>query len=133
MKSTEADMPTMMDISVTDVPAWALRPLTEYNVLPMISVKYHITREDAILTGMDKIATLVSTGDNSPGAVWETASDDFRKVFHDADVVISKGQGNLEGLLDVDHKSIYFLLVTKCDLIAQRIGTNKKEFVVKKG
>jgi len=48
-------------------------------------------------------------------------------------VVISKGQGNLEGLLDVPHNHIYFLLVTKCDLMAKRVGTRKGEFIVKKG
>lgn len=92
-----------------------------------------VTYEDAILTGLDKITTVVTTGDNSPGAVWDSASEEFRQIFNNADVVISKGQGNLEGLLDVSHNSIYFLLVTKCDLIAKLIGTKRKEFVIKKG
>jgi uncharacterized protein with ATP-grasp and redox domains len=92
-----------------------------------------VTYEDAILTGMDKIATVITTGDNSPGAVWESTSEQFQKVFKNADLIISKGQGNLEGLLDVAHESIYFLLVTKCDLIAKRVGTKKEEFIVKKG
>ncbi len=92
-----------------------------------------VTYEDAILTGMDKIATVITTGDNSPGAVWESTSEQFQRVFKNADVIISKGQGNLEGLLDVAHESIYFLLVTKCDLIAKRVGTKKEEFIVKKG
>ncbi len=92
-----------------------------------------ITYEDAILTGIDKIAKVITTGDNSPGAVWESTSEQFKNVFRNADVIISKGQGNLEGLLDVAHKSIYFLLVTKCDLIARRVGTKKEEFIVKKG
>jgi len=92
-----------------------------------------VTYEDAILTGMDKVAKVITTGDNSPGAVWESTSEQFREVFMHADVIISKGQGNLEGLLDVPHDSIYFLLVTKCDLIANRLNTEKEEFIVKKG
>lgn len=92
-----------------------------------------VTFEDAILTGMDKVAKVITTGDNSPGAVWESTSEQFQTLFKNADVVISKGQGNLEGLMDMTHDSLYFLLVTKCDLIAKRVGTEKEEFIVKKG
>ncbi len=92
-----------------------------------------VTFEDAILTGIDKVAKVITTGDNSPGAVWESTSEQFKTVFNNADVIISKGQGNLEGLMDVTHDSLYFLLVTKCDLIAKRVGTKKEEFIVKKG
>lgn len=92
-----------------------------------------VTYEDAVLTGMDKVAHVITTGDNAPGAVWASTSEQFQRVFREADVIISKGQGNLEGLLDVAHDSIYFLLVTKCDLMAERVGTRKEEFIVKKG
>jgi uncharacterized protein with ATP-grasp and redox domains len=47
--------------------------------------------------------------------------------------LISKGQGNLEGLLDVPHDQIYFLLLVRCELIARRVGSGKREFIVKKG
>jgi len=92
-----------------------------------------ITLEDAKMTGIDKIATILTTGDDSPGAVWESASKDFRDHFNNADVIISKGQGNLEGLLDVPHDHVYFLLVTKCDLIGEKIGARNGDFVVKRG
>lgn len=92
-----------------------------------------ISMDDASLVGMEEVARVISTGDDSPGAVWEYASEEFRKQFREADVVISKGQGNLEGLMEVRHKQIYFLLVTKCDLIARHIGSDMGEFVVKKG
>ena len=92
-----------------------------------------ITQDDAEMTGVDEIATILTTGDDSPGAVWESASKDFRDHFNKADVIISKGQGNLEGLIDVPHKHIYFLLVTKCDLIGEKIDTLKGNFVVKQG
>lgn len=92
-----------------------------------------ITINDARLVEMDNVARVVTTGDDSPGAVWERSSKEFRSLFMEADVVISKGQGNLEGLIEVKHKNVYFLLVTKCELIAERIGTLKGGFVVKKG
>ncbi len=91
-----------------------------------------ITLDDASMVGMEKVARVVSTGDDSPGAVWERSSEEFRSLFNKADVVISKGQGNLEGLIERKHKNLYYLLVTKCELIAERIGTRKGGFVVRK-
>jgi len=103
----------------------------KYFVVRESPVINDITLDDAKMTGMDKIATVLSTGDDSPGAVWESSSKEFRDHFRNADVIISKGQGNLEGLIDVPHEHIYFLLVTKCDLIGERIGTRNGDFVVK--
>jgi uncharacterized protein with ATP-grasp and redox domains len=91
------------------------------------------THEDAIFTGIDKVAAVLTTGDNSPGAVWEYTSEQFKSAFVNADVIISKGQGNLEGLLHVGHQSIYFLLVTKCDIVAEKLGVESGRFVIKKG
>ena len=90
-----------------------------------------ITIDDAMMTGINTIAQIISTGDDAPGAVWETTSEEFKSVFNAADVIISKGQGNLEGLIDVPGNT-YFLFVSKCDLIARRIGANKGDFIIKK-
>jgi uncharacterized protein with ATP-grasp and redox domains len=90
-----------------------------------------VTVEDADMVGMSRVAHIVTTGDDAPGAVWETASDDFKELLLTADVVIAKGQGNLEGLIDVQH-TIYFLLVAKCDLIANRVRATTGDFIVKK-
>ncbi len=89
-----------------------------------------ITIDDALMVEMDKIAKIITTGDNAPGAVWESTSKEFKQVFYKADVIISKGQGNLEGLIDVPG-NIYFLFVSKCDLIAERVGAVKGDFIVK--
>ena len=105
----------------------------KYFVVRESPVINDITLDDAEMTGMEEIATILTTGDDSPGAVWESTSKDFKDHFINADVVISKGQGNLEGLIDVPHDHIYFLLVTKCDLIAERIGSQAGDFVVKRG
>ncbi len=91
-----------------------------------------ITIDDALMVGMDKFAKIITTGDNAPGAVWESTSPEFRQVFNQADVIISKGQGNLEGLIDVPG-NIYFLCVIKCDLIARRLGAKNGDFIVKHG
>jgi uncharacterized protein with ATP-grasp and redox domains len=105
----------------------------KYFVVRESPVINDITPEDAEIAGMDQIATVITTGDNSPGAVWESCSYSFKDQFTQADVIISKGQGNLEGLIDIPHPHIYFLLVTKCELIAKRIGTQTGDFVIKRG
>ena len=105
----------------------------KYFVVRESPVINDITMDDARITGIDKIATVITTGDKSPGDVWGSASEDFKDHFRNADVVISKGQGNLEGLIDVNHDHIYFMLVVKCDLVAKRIETEREAFVVKKG
>ncbi len=87
------------------------------------------TLEDAHMVGLDQNTRLVTTGDDSPGAVWETASDEFQQELKSADVVMAKGQGNLEGLIDVQ-APIYYILVVKCDLIGSRIGARTGDFVI---
>jgi len=88
---------------------------------------------DASTVGIDKVAKVITTGDDSPGAVWESVSEEFKDHFGNADVVISKGQGNLEGLMNVSHDNIYFLLTIKCELIGELIGARKGDFVFLKG
>lgn len=87
------------------------------------------TREDAVTAGVDRHAKIITTGDDAPGIVWETTSPEFKDVFSKANVIISKGQGNLEGLTD-KVGNFYFLLVTKCNLVSNTIGVAEKSFLV---
>jgi len=90
------------------------------------------TRTDAKETGLDTLCDIITTGDDSPGVILETSSATFLQHFNNADVVIAKGQGNLEGLIDC-HRTVYFLFVAKCEYMADRIGVPVKSFVVMKG
>lgn len=83
---------------------------------------------DAELVGIDRLARIVTTGDDAPGVIWRTSSLEFREIFKAVDVVVAKGQGNLEGLIDAD-RDIHFLLTTKCERIANHIGVGVKDFV----
>ncbi len=89
-----------------------------------------VTLMDALCVGMDNFATIVSTGCGAPGAVLETCSEEFLTLFHDADIVISKGQGNYEALSDTS-RSIFFLLKAKCPKIAKSIGVSVNDYVFK--
>lgn len=48
-----------------------------------------------------------------------------------ADIVIAKGQANYE-CLSKEEKNIYFLLITKCDVIAKDIGVAEMKMICMK-
>jgi damage-control phosphatase, subfamily I len=90
-----------------------------------------ITTEDAMQIGIDNIATIISNGDNAPGTILENVSPQFLSVFNEVDLIIAKGQGNYESLSGLA-KNIYFLLMVKCDHVANHLGVNKGDFLVRK-
>ncbi len=79
------------------------------------------TMEDAVMTGMTDLVDVVDNGSDAPGTILEQCSDDFKKVFEAADLIIAKGQGNYESLSD-SSKKIFFLLKAKCPVVADQIG-----------
>jgi len=88
------------------------------------------TAADARFAGMDTHATIMSTGCAAPGAILDACSDRFRSVFNRADLVISKGQGNFEALSETP-RTLYFLLKAKCPRIAQALGVEVGDYVLK--
>jgi uncharacterized protein with ATP-grasp and redox domains len=89
-----------------------------------------VTIEDAIESGISEIAEIVSSGSPAPGTILELCNAEFRHRFNEADMVISKGQGNYEGLSDVN-RSVFFLLKAKCKIIANDLGVNENDIVLK--
>lgn len=75
---------------------------------------------DGYKSGLDKICQVISNGTSCPGTPLNNCSDKFKKLFNEADVIISKGQGNFETLSEVD-RTVYFLLTVKCDVVAEHI------------
>ena len=89
------------------------------------------TEEDACFVGMEEVATIISNGDYSLGTVLERTSTEFQKIYQEADVIIAKGQANYESLSE-EKENIYFLLLTKCKVIAEDIGVKEKSLVCMK-
>jgi len=79
------------------------------------------TMDDAIAAGLDGSATLVSTGSDATGTVLSLCSDEFRKAFDEARLVIAKGQANYETLSDAGPK-VFCLLQVKCPVIEEDVG-----------
>ena len=89
-----------------------------------------VTMKDARSVGITKIAKVISNGYDAPSTIINKCSAEFRKIFYEADIIISKGQGNLEGLIDNTDKKIFFLLMVKCKVIAAKIGVQVGDVVV---
>jgi len=90
--------------------------------------------EDAKFAEIEKLATVIE-GDSgqklsSPGMILSYASKDFLEIFKSSDMIISKGQGNYEGLSDVD-RDVFFMLMVKCPLVAQDIHSEVGKLILK--
>ncbi len=90
-----------------------------------------VTYVDAVAAGIGQVAEICSSGSRAPGTILHSCSVKFRQLFRRADVVISKGQGNYEGLSD-EPRPIFFLLKAKCPVIARDIGVNDGAIVLKR-
>lgn len=80
-----------------------------------------ITLEDARTLGIDRICEVIESGSKIAGTNLKQCTREFLDLFENADVVISKGQGNYETLMDVN-RPIYFLFKVKCEAISRRAG-----------
>jgi uncharacterized protein with ATP-grasp and redox domains len=89
------------------------------------------TYEDAVQSGLDRVASIVSSGLTAPGTLLEQCSDDFRDRFQQAGFIISKGQGNYEGLSG-QNEPVFFLLKAKCPVISRDIGVDQDAILLKR-
>jgi damage-control phosphatase, subfamily I len=80
-----------------------------------------ITLEDAKSLGIDKMCKVIESGSKISGTAMEQVSNEFLDYFNKADLVIAKGQGNFETLLNSKRK-IYFMFKIKCEPIAELCG-----------
>ena len=88
-------------------------------------------REDAVSAGVDKVATIIETGLDIPGADPQNSTPEFKRLFQEADLIISKGQGNYE-MLSENEEPLYFLLRAKCAIIARDLQVPVGSFILKK-
>ena len=85
--------------------------------------------EDAYACGIDEIAEIISSGLDSPGTILSLCSKDFLRIYRNADMVISKGQGNFEALSGAK-RPIFFLFMAKCSTVAKHINCNTGDIIL---
>jgi len=78
------------------------------------------------------VGEIVSTGSDAPGTILERCSEEFRRLYDEAELVIAKGQANYETLSE-DGQRAFFLLQTKCPIIARDVGVPIGSVVLKQG
>ena len=82
------------------------------------------TAEDAAAVGMP--FPVIGNGTRIPGTVLELASSELKAALKTADVIIAKGQANVETLLDTGHGyNIYYAFLVKCKRFIDRFGKEK--------
>ncbi|MBQ7098939.1 MAG: DUF89 family protein [Oscillospiraceae bacterium] len=82
------------------------------------------TAADAEAIGMP--FPVIGNGTRIPGTVLELASEELKEALCRADVVIAKGQANVETLLDTGHGyNIYYAFLVKCKRFIDRFGKDK--------
>lgn len=76
------------------------------------------TMIDAISVGINKICTVVESSPTA-GISLEECSSEFIRAFNTSDLILSKGQGNFESLVDIPTggTETYFMLKAKCVLM----------------
>ncbi|MFA6617886.1 MAG: ARMT1-like domain-containing protein [Candidatus Neomarinimicrobiota bacterium] len=89
-----------------------------------------VTYDDAVASGLDEVAEIISSGTPAPATILRLCNDDFLRRFNKATIIIAKGQGNYEGLSETD-RPVFFLLKAKCPVIAEDIGVKEDDIVCK--
>jgi hypothetical protein len=87
------------------------------------------TKEDAYSSGIHEVAEVISSGCDAPGTILKFCSKEFLEIYKSSDLIISKGQGNYEGLSDKT-QPIFFFLKAKCSTIAYDIGIEQGDIIL---
>ncbi|RJP66174.1 MAG: DUF89 family protein [Ignavibacteriales bacterium] len=92
-----------------------------------------ISLQDVNKTGIDDLCVVIESGSDLPGTVLDNCTDEFKRLYDEVDLVISKGQGNFETLENCK-REIYFLFKVKCDVIEKYCGQPiGKSILIKRG
>lgn len=80
------------------------------------------TREDAEAVGIS--FPVIDNGNLVPGTMIDLLGQEAKAAMDAADVILSKGQGNVETLLGCGY-NIYYAFLIKCPLFMERFGKEK--------
>ncbi len=87
------------------------------------------TDEDARAAGLEGKCEIIDNGAAILGTLLDRCSPEMRQKFATADVVIAKGMANYESLSG-SRARLFFLLQTKCAVIADHLGVPERSLLV---
>ena len=79
------------------------------------------TRADAAYVGMDKLATVLDNGSGISGTEPNYLGQELSAALQRADVILSKGMGNLESFVGNGY-NVYYIFMCKCARMAKMLG-----------
>ena len=87
------------------------------------------TLNDAVTVGMDKIATIMTTHEDHPLLLDNSAPKSILDAFESADTIISKGAINREAFMG-GQRGAFCMFKTKCKRTSQEIGAKQGDIVM---
>ena len=88
------------------------------------NVQNDVTMDDARQVGLTEVVKVMSNGVNIAGTCIEEISAEARAELENADVIISKGQGNFETLRKCG-LNVYYIFLCKCEMFAREFQVPK--------
>lgn len=79
------------------------------------------TRADAAYVGMDKLATILDNGSGISGTELDYVNQECKDAIHRADIILSKGSGNMESLAGCG-LNVYYIFMCKCPRMAKLLN-----------
>ncbi len=74
---------------------------------------------------------VLDTGAPAIGVNLERSSEEFKELFHSAELIVAKGMGNYESMTEFEPACpIVHILRTKCNPVAEEIGVPKNKNVI---
>lgn len=91
------------------------------------------TEDDVRGTEIEELTTITNNGAWAYGVPVEYVSKEFLQLMADSDIVISKGQANIETVPEIQQKTgveTYYVTKAKCSHISQAIGAKRGDNVI---
>jgi hypothetical protein len=80
--------------------------------------------------GLDRLVEVIPDGSDAPATVLSECSPVVQEMYRAADMLIVKGQGNYESLSN-ERGPLFFLLKAKCPVVAQDLGVEVGDIVLR--
>lgn len=110
---------TVMDRLFLELSGFTGRVFYMVRQLPVMN---DAIREDAVMAGLDRYSRILDSGSDVPSIVPDLLSSEAAEVFGNCDLVLAKGQGNLEGLWGARDPMLFHSFVVKCPVVARATG-----------
>ena len=94
-------------------------------------VQNDLTLEDIRGAGLEgEFGRVMTTGVASPGVVFSLASDEFKREFESADLILAKGMGYYEALSELPPAGkVFYCLKAKCKPVAESLDVSLNSYV----